>query len=337
VIDLPPPPSEPYLVTCRCGREHPAVWYDAAARREAGRYVPPAWGAGRWVAPEIDPCPACRPTTTPFEGEVLARLRAAKVPGRYHGFTLRRADVLVQRPMEDAVAFQQRCSVASKFGAFKENLDALQGIRTWLGCTPDEWFAKPPRRWLVLHGPPGTGKTALLGAIARALLSVPPQVTVELPEKRLRHLHIHAPRSGESLEGFQWRVDAAVASGLTTAKRQGRVPQVLYLDGDELQRRVSQGFGSNRGDERDRIEEEARMAEVLLLDEVGARATVTDHAFNLFGGLLKLRHNDDRLTILATNRTWEELTGPSSLFGDAVADRLRSAQRVPLGGPSWRT
>jgi DNA replication protein DnaC len=335
--DIPAPVAERQDVECACGRVYPQVWYDLTARREAGKYVPASWGDGRWVSPQVSPCAVCA-QLDPFERVVLERLRKAKVPAKYHAFRLQASHMLNQRDDELDADFRVRCKAMSRFGVTKGMRESLRSIRAWLGVSGDVAFAKPPERWLVLHGTPGTGKTAVLSAIARCLLSVPPLSPDDMPRARIRHLHLDKPKPGESAERWQARCDYAEARGLTRGmRRHARKPEARYVDASDLLRRVNREFGRKKEDEADGIEEECVHSPVLLLDELGATSQVSEGQYNLFERLLRMRHNDNRLTVVATNRTWAELTTKgSAMYGDAVADRLRSGIAVPFGGDSWR-
>jgi DNA replication protein DnaC len=340
---------EPRLFACPCGKEYLEVWYDLNQRRDDCRPVGGLRGPGFWCAPRIDPCPHCETDATlEFERELRYRLSKASVPKAYHGFTLDSGAFLTQVTGEDDATFQQRCKRESKFGAYKANVSALRYVR-------DEWLAKDsngallrpgrlPTRWLILHGPSGTGKTAILGAIARTLLAGPlrhglagrrkPGETLSRVDMPKRMLTIpHEQRNGESVEAWTTRMEQADAAGLLSALVPWRLPEVQYDEANDLFDRHAVRFrGEMNFEARD-----AAMAQVLMLDEFGMRPKINDAEMEFVRGLVVQRHNRNRLTIIATNRGWDELTKRGeSLYGDAVADRLRTAAQVHLGGPSWR-
>lgn len=334
-IQVPVPGTRPPDQKCpRCGTAWPAVWFDEPGRRRAeGRFVPRGMADAFWVTAKLDPCEACRPTSTEdqaardHETTVRRRLEDAHIPSAYHSFRLEPDAMCRQRPGEELGAFMSRAKLERKFGATEDNLRSIRSIMTWLSSNK----GRVPRQWLVLYGPPGTGKTATLAAIARKLLSVKPMERVELTEEQLTF----RPKTQE-----QW--DAACAVGALHAYVSRAVPKVLYVNATELISLDENRFRNDAhgGDPKGHF---VKHQGPLLLDELAlvppgaANSEVKPAEARLFAQLLQPRFDRHRLTVVATNRDLPELIERGkNIFGDAVADRLGAAVHVRLGGPSWR-
>lgn len=336
-----PPPHQ----TCaNCGREWPPVWTNLGAeRRAAGKFVPRGFPDSFWTSPKLSPCLECERHSDEqkahdAELELRNRLREAKVPDAYHGFSLNAADMTRQRDGEDIAAFQARAKADRKFGATTDNLRALQGVREWLSSNR----GAVPRKWVVVYGPPGTGKTAVLSAIARRLLQVRASDVVDLKPEQLtirpktQLAWDYAARPGWDGKG------PVVASPMSAVVRRP-APRVEYLNAAEFvaldDLRFQRGNDALHQDPRAYY---VKLPGVLMLDELavvppGGSGELPPREVKLFAQLLQPRYDKGSLTVIATNRSIEELvTKGKNLFGDAVADRLASAHHVRLGGPSWR-
>lgn len=298
-VALTDPMQEPDLLACTCGQRWPWVWH--TPRTSSGRVWPP-----RWAAPKVNPCPDCRPDPNiAAELEIRERLRAADLPEPMWRYRFDR--VTVQRPNEDYAAFQARAKAERQIGASTENLGALRKVKDWA-----------PPEWLVLHGPPGTGKTTVMAAIARRLLTSTPDEQVDLPARSY---------PTELAEEF------ARSRNLHKALSRIPIPQVEYHRVDELVRRETVRM---RGLDPHPTVDVAKV-QILMLDELGLTERPTEAEARLIERVLCYRHDRGLCTIVATNRSWEELTtGKRPLYGWRVADRLRTAVDVALGGPSWR-
>lgn len=293
--------AEPPLLACTCGERWRWKWHEP--RTPSGRLY-----SGRWCAPKVAPCDRC--VVSPeleVEREVRARLQAADIPEPLWRFRLESNRVLVQRNNEPIEDFQARVRADNRLGVATVNYDALVRVRDW----------SPPKS-LLLHGPPGTGKTTVMAAIARKLLTSEPDEHVDLPVAN------YVDPLAESY---------ARSRGLHRAVSRVGVPQVVYHRVDELVRRETLKL---RGlDPHPQVD--AAKVRILLLDELGLSERPTEAEARLVERIICYRHDRGLCTVLATNRTWDELaTGGRPLYGKRVADRLRDATEVALGGPSWR-
>jgi DNA replication protein DnaC len=327
-----PQGQQPEPIRCpKCSTPQPWVRFDFARvyTERTGRRPPAGTAAWCWAAPKLNPCASCTPQT---EEEALAEreretwrlLSIAEVPDAYRGFRLDPKQMARQHPGETVGQFQVRARAEQRFGATDENYAAIQGVRGWLNSNG----RKLPTRWLVLWGPPGTGKTALLAAIAERMLAVKPMELVQLEPDQVTF----RPKTQD-----QW--DYAYAAGLMSAWTKRTPPRVTYRVASDF---VQQCWDRNKEDRYhgDVVGWHAKR-QVLLFDELamvgpGQKELRADEVQNV-SRLLLARADHRRLTVIATNREIRELVEKGkNLFGDAVADRLRAAAHVRLGGPSWR-
>lgn len=302
--------AEPPLRRCACGAEHRWVWY---APRGPTTGVQ---GAHRWCSPKVNPCSLCVVTEESLaEREVVGRLYRAGVPAPLHGYALTADRVVKQGTDEAPDVFQARVRAlgGSRLGILACNAAALKGA--WLWSPPD---------WLVLHGPPGTGKTTWLAGLARRLLAVPPSAQLQLPEASVM------------ARGGQVAWDYAVSRGLAETRKAPSWVPVTYETVPELMRREQLRA---KGLDEHPLRDLARAPGVLMLDELGCAPKPSSWEQDQVERILVYRHNHRLPTIIATNRSFAELSGQSGQrppYGERVADRLRTAVDVRLGGPSWR-
>jgi DNA replication protein DnaC len=113
-----------------------------------------------------------------------------------------------------------------------------------------------------------------------------------------------------------------------------------FCDFTDLLSRIQATFGRNGDENPDEILAPYRDAELLVLDELGARRP-TEWAREVLYGLLNTRYNRSRITILTTNFDDEaEKPGDETLeirVGSAVRSRLYEMCRtVRVSGPDFR-
>lgn len=287
--------------TCSCGSTWQTTWY-RDERLPSG---------GAWAYPRIDPCAQCEPREDfQAERELQGRMRRADVPDPFVHFDFER--VTTQRIGEDFPLFQERAKRDKQLGASHANLAALRHIRDW-----------HPPTWLLIHGPPGTGKTTVLAALARRLLTLSAQRFVDLHDE-----HPHFARLDDATQAF------IAARGVVRFAMPRVSRTVLYARVDDVlnEERVRiRGFSDHP------VRDVARGPSVLLLDELGLADRPPQREVDVVERILGERYDRRLTTVLATNRTPGELCSESkSLYGRRVADRLRAAAHVELGGPSWR-
>ena len=113
-----------------------------------------------------------------------------------------------------------------------------------------------------------------------------------------------------------------------------------FCDFTDLLSRIQATFGRNADENPDEILAPYRDAELLVLDELGARRP-TEWAREVLYGLLNTRYNRNRITILTTNFYDEaEKPGDETLevrVGSAVRSRLfEMCRTLRVSGPDFR-
>lgn len=300
-----PPPSHqaPEPVRCDgCGKTWPWNWY--IPERHGQRYP------GRWAAPPVDPCPACqRPAEHVAESKLRDQLVRVGVSERLAAFTL--DAVVPQGESEDPEAFRARVRLAQRdkpvLGVPVGQRAAWRELRRW----------KPPT-WVVLHGPPGTGKTTLMAAMARRVLSVASERWEERDGRRVLVRRTAPAVEYHSLDDVLSR-ERVRHSGLdkSPVKDVATVGVGVRVDGEQ------------------RFPVYDRRA-VLFLDELGLNSKIRDDEAMLVERIIGFRERHGLCTVVATNREYDEVAGPESIYGRRVGNRLATALNVAVTGDSWR-
>ena len=302
-------PEQPTPLVCECGESYPWVWH---VPRTSRREYP-----GRWAAPTLNPCERCKPVSG-MDDELLLRqrIRDAGIPDAMVGYRLDVSQGYLVTQEDDETPDEFRARIAGmrdgvkRIGVLDINREAIRELYRW----------RPPA-WLVLHGPVGTGKTTLISALVRKLLEQPPDVIEQLPEERFAGLDDAA-------------FDYATSRGLTKTLRRKAVPIVEYHRVDDLVRREAI---KARGLDPNPTADAAKRPHVLILDELGLTERPTESETKMIERILCYRADHGICTVMATNRTWDELVGGKRpLYGRRVADRLKKPTEVALLGESWR-
>jgi hypothetical protein len=294
--------AQPEPIRCSCDRTWPWTWY--VPERNGQRY------AGRWAAPKVDPCGACAlPSEHLVEKALRATLVRIGVSDRLVAYSF---DGLVQQgDSEDPDAFRLRVREQQVkkpvLGVPVGQRHAWRELRKW----------KPPT-WVVLHGPPGTGKTTMMAAMARRVLSVASERWEERGGRRVLVRRTAPAVEYHSLDDVLSR-ERVRHSGLdkSPVKDVATVGVGVRVDGEQ------------------RFPVYDRRA-VLFLDELGLNSKIRDDETMLVERIIGFRERHGLCTVVATNREYDEVAGPESIYGRRVGNRLATALNVPLTGDSWR-
>ncbi|MBX2803695.1 MAG: hypothetical protein KTR31_38820 [Myxococcales bacterium] len=256
----------------------------------------------------MNPCAACTADgARQRRDDADNRVAAAGFPRGLLGFRLHERGVVAQSPGEPEERFQERVRHHPErpLGILRRNRDAMAQLYRW----------RPPA-WAVLYGTSGTGKTAVMTAMAWRMLDAPTDSWVPIDHRQL------GPRT------------EATAAYLRARRLDRRLvrrppPSATYLRAADLVDR-----GRDRGDRRS-ISAASTADGVLFLDEIGVGKPSAAER-QAVQRVICRRSDLGLATVVAANCSWEALTGSDALYGPRVADRLSSALRVPLTGRSWR-
>lgn len=300
-IDADPPGP----IRCACGNEWPWTWHKP---RVNGRVY-----SGRWAAPRVNPCKLCEIAPEILaERQLRGRILGAGIPEPLVCHALRR-DLITEQTVGESIedfrarVFQLRRK-APVLGVALDQVSAYRALVQW----------KPPQ-WLVLHGPPGTGKTTLLAALARRLLHQPPE---RRETREGRPVVVRAVRHAVEYH----RLDELVARERAKLKGLDGAPTVDVAK-----------VGVSREQDGEAWVSSYDPRSVLMLDELGLSPTPHWSEVLLVERVINYRADNGLCTVVVSNRDLDELVGPGCIYGWRVGDRLKGALAVALTGDSWRT
>jgi len=267
----------------------------------------------------VSPCATCKPSGTFDEqAELLRRLKAAGVPRILRRFRWDRSET--QDADETDEDFVARVKLLCRQGRHTIGVGIHAVEATY---EPQEW--RPGSGSLALRGPVGTGKTLLMCAAIRGLLTPKDRVAKTIPDH-------HPWLQGRSKAARTY----AESRGLTTVVHGGGgIGSVVYITESELAEREALSW---KGDPAPLYR--ITTAGLVVLDELWQSEQPTKAERQAVQKLVDYRYREGLPTGFATNAECDlrvdERQGP---YGARTADRLfemTQGRTIHLGGLSWR-
>ena len=168
-----PPPN----ISCpNCGKEWGWEWFsiETSTRTIARWAYPPIRPLDPPIGGESNPtgCPKCEDELRAkgIKAHLDKRLAIADIPKRHRDASFERMEW--QHETEHPEDFHRRIMEEKRMGFFLEDADDMRKVFAWMKYikNPTEYKRRPGLS-LWIHGEPGTGKSTIMAAIIRRLLS----------------------------------------------------------------------------------------------------------------------------------------------------------------------
>ena len=305
--------TEPPPVECSCGELVRYKRVQPMRRRDPSSH----W---MWSQPQVSPCRVCQPTHEAREAQ-RRRLKLQKVQGlprKHWRWSLDRITRPTRAEVEEGTALDYAkrvirqnetpdCIDGPLMAAHQGNIDAIRAAERWV----ERYQQGKGAGWMMLHGPVGTGKSAIIAAMCNAALDGARLTVARVDGSRVTWCD---HRDGR---GYRMQSPPTAWTGGS-----GVVP--YWSSEGELYTRMELSWSGDRDPLR-----KVTQAPLLFLDDLGE--VRNDAARKMIERLISYRYDHGLATVISTNLTMEDIERGQSRkwseghvgFGARVADRLR--------------